>query len=316
MTATVDDGRPSEDDPGPQGVAPARILDRGYRAYTGVRLGARGSVQALTLHTVQGVLGLKRSFWNKVLPGLTIFLAYVPAIVFVGIATFLKSRLIARGVDINDVIPSYGDYYLFVWAAIGVFVAFVAPEALCTDRRTGMLGMYLASPLRRDTYLLAKAAAIAFVLSIVTLGPPLLMLVARTIAGVGPDGPGGVLAVLWRVIVAGVVVGLLPTTLSLAVASTTTRRAVASAAIVLILLGSIAVSESLIAAGASHSFFALNLVYLPVELVVRLYGEPAGTSLSSATGVATSTLVVVYVALTAALAVFVRTRYQRIQVTR
>ena len=30
-----------------------------------------------------------------------------------------------------------------------VFTAFVAPEILCTDRRSGMLGLYLASPLRR-----------------------------------------------------------------------------------------------------------------------------------------------------------------------
>ena len=37
-------------------------------------------------------------------------------------------------------------------------LAFVAPEALCTDRRTGMLGLYLASPLTRDSYLVAKVA--------------------------------------------------------------------------------------------------------------------------------------------------------------
>jgi ABC-2 type transport system permease protein len=297
-------------------AAPARILDRGYRPYDGPRLGPNGAVRALTKHSIQRVLGLKRSFWNKILPILTIFLAYVPAIVFVGIATFLKSRFVARGVDINDIIPSYGDYYLFIWAAIGVFVAFVAPEALCTDRRTGMIGLYLASPLRRDTYLLAKAAAIGFVISIVTLGPPLFMLIARTIAGVGPDGPTGVLAVLWRVILSGVIVGLLPAALSLAVSSTTTRRAVASAAIVLISLGSIAVSEALIAAGASHDFFVLNLAYLPIEIVTRIYGEPAGTTLDAARPVATSTLVFAYVVLTVGLAAFVRWRYQRIEVTR
>jgi ABC-2 type transport system permease protein len=305
-------------DPAPAiaAAARARIFDRGYRAYDGPRLGVRGAMRSLTRHTTQRVLGLKRTFWNKILPLLTIFLAYVPAIVFVGVATLLKSRLVARGVDINDVIPSYGEYYLFVWAAIGVFTAFVAPEALCTDRRSGMLGLYLASPLKRDTYLLAKAAAIGFVLSLVTLGPPLFMLLARTIAGVGPDGFSAFLGVLWRVVVAGVVVAALPAALSLAVSSTTTRRAVASAAIVLALLGSVAVSESLISAGASANFFVIDLPYLPLELVTRIYGEPAGRTLTSATTVSTGTLVVAYLVITVALAAFVRFRYQRIQVTR
>ena len=64
-------------------------------------------------------------------------------------------------------LPTYGEYYGFIVSAIIVFVAFVAPEVLCTDRRTGMLGLYLASPLTRDTYLLAKAIAVAVVLATV-----------------------------------------------------------------------------------------------------------------------------------------------------
>ena len=55
-----------------------------------------------------------------------------------------------------------------------------------------MLGLYLASPLTRDSYLSSKAAAVMAVLGLVTLGPPLFMLLARTIAGTGPDGPAAV----------------------------------------------------------------------------------------------------------------------------
>ena len=294
----------------------ARILDRGYRPYEGPRRGARGAMRSLIRHSVQRVLGLKRNVWTKVLPFLTIFFSYVPAIVFVGVAVLLKDRFATEGVDINDVLPSYGEYYLFIWAAIEVFAAFSAPEVLCTDRRTGMIGLYLASPLRRDTYLVAKAAAVGFVLSIVTLGPPLFMLIARTIAGVGPDGVGGFVAVTWRVLVAGIIAAVLPLAMTLAIASTTTRRAAASAAFILISLGSIVVTEALINAGGSKTLFVFNLPYLPIELVARLFGEPAGKIWSSSASVPTSSLVIAYLVFTALCALFVRTRYQRIRVTR
>jgi ABC-2 type transport system permease protein len=294
----------------------ARILDRGYRPYAGPRLGVQGAMRSLIRHSVQRVLGLKRNAWNKVLPFLTIFFAYVPAIVFVGAAVLLKDRFATRGVDVNDVLPSYGDYYLFVWIAIEVFAAFSAPEVLCTDRRTGMLGLYLASPLRRDSYLVAKTAAVGFVLSIVTLGPPLFMLLARAIAGVGPNGFGGFVGVLWRVVVGGIIVAVLPTAMSLAIASTTSRRAAAAAAFVLVSLGSVAVTEPLISSGSSSNLFVLNLPYLPLELVSRLFGQPAGRVWPSAANVSTGAMVVSYVVFTLAFAVFVRFRYQRIQVTR
>ncbi len=297
-------------------MSDARIFDRGYRAYNGPRLGARGAIVSLTRHSIQRVLGLKRTFWNKILPFLSIFLAYVPAIVFVGIAVFLRSRLTSRGVDINDVIPTYDQYYSFIWAAIAVFAAFVAPEVLCTDRRTGMLGLYLASPLRRDTYLVAKAAAVAAVLLIVALGPPLFMLLARTIGGVGPDGFSAFIGVLWRVVVSGLIVATLPAALSLALASTTTRRAAASAAFVLIEVGSAVITESLIDAGSSANLVVANLAFLPLELVARVFNDFPGAALQSAAPVSTSTLVAAYLIITAALILFVRFRYQRIQVTR
>jgi len=297
-------------------VGSARILERGYRSYDGPRTGVRGAMVSLTRHSVQRVLGLKRTFWNKILPFGAIFLAYVPAIVFVGAAVFLKDRFANRGLDVSEIIPSYGVYYQYVWAAIFVFGAFAAPEVLCTDRRTGMLGLYLASPLRRDTYLIAKGAAVGLVLGLVTLGPPLLMLVARTIAGVGPDGLTGFVSILWRVVVGGVIVATLLAAVSLAIASTTSRRAAASAAFILVTIGSWVITEALISAGASANLFVADLLFLPLELVGRLFGELPGQILPSAATVPTANLIVAYLLITVALLAFVRFRYQRIRVTR
>jgi ABC-2 type transport system permease protein len=290
--------------------ANARILDRGYRAYAGPRLGVPGAVRSLTRHSIQRVLGFKRVAWAKVLPLLTIFLAYVPAIVFVG-ASVLIDDLLVRA---PDFIPSYGDYYGYVSAAIVVFAAFVAPELLCTDRRTGMLGLYLASPLTRTTYLLAKALAVLFVLLLVTLGPPLFMLIARTVAGTGPDGPGDVARLFGQILVAGLVVGVLPSSLSLAVSSTTTRKAAASAAIILILLGSAAVAGALVeGADAATELWVLNLFGLPFELVQRIYGD---TGEWSRTEVSTPLLVAAYTGWTVLFSAIVWLRYRRLAVTR
>ncbi len=166
-------------------MSDARILDRGYRRYDGPRLGVGATVRSLAVQTVQRALGLRRSAWSKIIPFGTVAIAYLPAIVFVGASVFFGDA-IARAGGIR--LPSYGQYYGFVSAAIFVFAAFVAPEVLCTDRKTGMLGLYFASPLTRSTYLLGKLLAVLGVLALVTLGPPLFMLVAYTVNGRGPDG--------------------------------------------------------------------------------------------------------------------------------
>ena len=155
----------------------ARIHDSGYRPYDGERFGVSSAMASLFVHALQRVLGLKRRMGNKILPVVTIALAYIPAIVFIGLAACLTEDLIRE-----QILPDYFEYYGFVTLAILLFAAFVAPEVLCTDRRTGMLSLYLASPLTRDTYLLAKASSVLAVLWTVTLGPLLLLLIAYTLS--------------------------------------------------------------------------------------------------------------------------------------
>nr|WP_283251012.1 ABC transporter permease subunit [Rhabdothermincola salaria] len=211
--------------------------------------------------------------------------------------------------------PTYVDYYGFISAAIVVFAAFVAPELLCTDRRTGMLGLYLASPLTRNTYLLGKAVAVVVLLALVTLGPLLLMLAGFVIVGRGPDGPAAVAELLLQMVLGGLAVAVVQAALSLAVASTTSRKAAASAAIILILLASTAVSDALLTSAAAPDIaFGLNLVQLPFELVARIYDEPSG--ITSARDIATGTIVALYAGWTALFAGFTWLRYRRMTVTR
>lgn len=250
------------------GPGQARILDRGYRRYAGPRGRIGSAIWSLVVHSVQRALGLRRSAWAKVLPVAGVLIAYLPAIVFVGGVALIPFDDLPTGF-----LPSYGDYYGYVIAAIMVFVALVAPEVLCTDRRTGMLGVYLSSPLDRDTYLLAKASAVGGVIALVCLGPPLLMLVANVLQSQGPDGIGDIALTFVRVMAAGIVLTLLYTGVTLGAASLTDRKSVASAGIILLFLVSIMITGSFSETGASDNAYAGSITLLSLELATRIHGE-------------------------------------------
>lgn len=285
----------------------ARILDRGYRRYGGERRGVGRAVATLVLHTIYRALGLRRSGWAKVLPVLVVAISYVPAIVFVGIVALLPDDALT-----DLVLPSYGEYFGFIASAVILFVAFVAPEVLCPDRRTGMLGLYLASPLSRDTYLAAKALAVSIVLAFVTVGPPLLMLVASVLQGEGPDGPGSVALTLSRIVGAGLAITALFTAVSLAASSLTDRKAFAAAGLILLFLVTGAVAGVLVTVADDESFALLSLRIVPFELVIRIHGETGG----EAQGMSTAAVAAANVAWTLAGAALARIRYQALTVTR
>ena len=286
----------------------ARILERGYRRYTGPREGQAHAVRSVIAHTLRRILGLRRPTRAKVLPFLSIVFAYVPAIVFVGIIA-LFGRFGGRA-EARQIIPEYSEYYGFIISAIVLFVAFVAPEALCPDRRSKVLSLYLASPLTRMTYLLAKASAVAIVIAFVTVGPPLLLL-GLMMQSAGPDGPLEVLKVLIRILESGLFLAALYTAISMAVASLTDRRAVAAAATLFLLVGSGIVNATLTEGlGASDNLIGINLSGGPLALVTVIYGE------GDIAGVDTWVLVASMVAWTGLAAAVAITRYRRLQVTR
>jgi ABC-2 type transport system permease protein len=262
----------------------ARILDRGYRPYDGPRLGPAGAVRSLARHTAQRVMGLKRPAAAKILPFLSAAIAYVPAIVFVGIAALVPDERLT-----TEFLPTYGEYYAFVASALVIFTALVAPEALCPDRRTGLFGLYLASPLTRTTYLVAKAGTVLALLLVATLGPPLLMLVANVLQGLGPDSPADVALLFGRVVLAGLELGVVYAAVSIGVSSLTDRKALASAGTLLVLVLSGVVSSVLVEAiGAPDWVLAFNLGPAPTELAQRIHGEPGSVEYAD---VATAALV-------------------------
>lgn len=286
--------------------ATGRIYEGGYHHYDGPRLGPSSAFWSVVRQTVQRVMGLRRPARSKVLPFLSVIIAYLPAAVFVGLVALLPSRVS------RDFLPDYFEYYGFVIAAIVLFVVFTAPEALCPDRRSRVLSLYLAAPLTRGTYLAAKAVAVASILLLVTLGPPLVLLFGRVAQGVGPDGPGGFLAVFGRVALAGVVMAVFYTGVSMAVSSLTDRRSFAAGGTLLAIIGSSIVAGVLAEPlGLGDSFFLLNLNVPPIELMHRIFGQPGELS-----GVATWAVATATAGWSAAGLGLAWWRYQRLQVTR
>ncbi len=250
----------------------AQIFDQGYRRYTGPRTGMAGSIRSLVKYSLRHALGLGRAARFKVIPLMVVVMAYLPAAVFIGLAALIP-------IDTEQFLPTYAEYYGFVAATIYLLAGFVSPELLCADRRTGLLGVYLASPLDRPNYLLGKAISVFSMLLLVTLGPPLLMLIAFSLQNMGPDGFAEWMRVFGRILASSAVIGALYTAVSLAVSATTDRIPVATATILALIPGSAIVTDIMVnEADVTPYARYFNLLFLPRALIFRIHGERGGWS--------------------------------------
>jgi ABC-2 type transport system permease protein len=246
----------------------ARIFDLGYRSYDGPRERPARAIVTLAEFTGRRVLGLGRGARHKVLPAITLAIAYLPALFSVAFAVF------AKDLGADDLV-SYGDYMFFIGSALALFAALVAPEALCPDRRSGILGLYLAGPLDRNRYLVGKGAGVLAAMLLITLGPLLFMLLAFVLAGFGPS-VSETPKLLLQIFAVGTVTALLYAALSMAVSSFTTRRAVAAVSVVLLLFVPASVVRAAIeSAGAPNELDLISSPFVVGELAYRIFGEPS-----------------------------------------
>jgi ABC-2 type transport system permease protein len=244
----------------------ARLFDLGYRGYDGPRDRPARAIATLSLFTLKRVLGLGRGARHKVLPAITLAIAYVPAlgsVVFAAVADTI----------VADDLITYGDYTFFIGSALLLFAALIAPEALCPDRRSGMLGLYLAGPLDRTRYLAAKGLGVLVAMLLITVGPLLFMFAAFVLAGLGPPADDVPLLLL-RIAGSGVATALLYSSLSLAVSSFTTRRAAAAVVLVLVLVvPPIVVRTAIESADAPNALDLFSFPFVAADLSRRIFGE-------------------------------------------
>ena len=285
----------------------AEIYDRGYRVYDGPRTGVSTARRSVAIVSIQRALGLRRKFRFKIVPIITIFVAFAPAIVFVGLAVVLPTEL-AEGLTVD-----FGSFWGLTSIAVILFSAFVTPELLISDRRTGMFGVYMASPLGRGHYVAAKLRALITVISTVTVLPPVFLLTGYVLVGIGPDGFGETVLDLLRILFVGLSIALYFSLFGMAVATVTNRVGVASAVIIMSFLASGFVTTALVeAADAPDWVSAFALPALPIDLSARVFDEPSN-QIQDVSGVFSIGVFAVVMVVSAAVIWF---GHQRIEVTK
>jgi ABC-2 type transport system permease protein len=211
------------------------VYDRGYRPYEGPR-GRRGAATlALYKSSMRRALGLRRAWRQKVAPFVLLGVVTIPAIVNVGIGYVTRDRLVDR-----IEIITYRNY-VGVSSALLLFVALVAPDVMCPDRRQRVLPLMFARPLIGVDYVVAKVGAIGTILFAFSFLPQVVLFLGNMlVSNSALDYFTGHLDVLWKIPVAVAILALYYAVIGCAIASLTDRRIVAGAAVIgLFLLTSI-----------------------------------------------------------------------------
>ena len=155
-------------------------------------------------------------------------------------------------------------------AALLLFVALVAPDVICPDRRQHVLPLMFARPITGVDYVIAKLGAIATILFAFSFLPQVVLFVGNMLVSDSAlDYFTGHLDVLWKVPLAVALLAVYYAVVGVSIASLTDRRIVAGASIIgLFLVTSIAsgifVGDFEINGGSAAAL--VNVLALPLYL--------------------------------------------------
>ena len=240
------------------------VYDRGYRPYEG-RRGQRGAATlALVKASIRRALGIRRTWRQKVAPFLLLGVVTIPAIVNVGIGYVTRDSA-ADGFEIL----TYRDY-VGVSSALLLFVAVVAPDVMCPDRRQRVLPLMFARPMTGTDYVVAKVGAIASILFAFSFLPQVVLFLGNMlVSDAAIDYFTGHIDVLWKVPLAIVVLAVYYAVIGVAVAALTDRRVIAGASIIGLFLVT-SITSGIVAgnfeSGGGSAAAVVNVLALPIYL--------------------------------------------------
>ncbi|MET8172536.1 ABC transporter permease [Streptomyces clavifer] len=206
------------------GSGTSRIHNIGYRSYDGVRLGRAYARRSLFSQSLRGSFGLGRSAKSKVLPMLLCGVMCMVALILVAVAMATP--------NMTKLPIEYTAFAIYLQAVIGLFIASQAPQSVSRDLRFKSVPLYFSRPIERLDYVIAKLAAMASALLILTGLPLVILYVGALLAKFDLAeqtkgfGQGMVSVALLSVLFAG---------LGLVVAALTPRRGFGVAAVIAVL---------------------------------------------------------------------------------
>ncbi|PUA82368.1 hypothetical protein [Nocardioides currus] len=177
------------------------IHDIGYRGYDGPREGTRSLVLSLYVTGLRHAFGLGRSGRSKVLPFLLLGLGTLPAVIVVGVVTFI---------NFGSLPVSYAAYLSQIQMLVTLFAAAQAPVLVSRDLRHRSIVLYLARPLSPALFAVTRWASLASAILLFTVLPTLVLYVGGLLAGLdfGDETPIFLRSLALQVVLAAVLAGI------------------------------------------------------------------------------------------------------------
>jgi ABC-2 type transport system permease protein len=218
---------PNVPSPAPGVGEPSRygeIFDRGYKRYGGPRLGRRGAFFSLVRYSIKRALGIKKSWTAKIIPIFLYIAAFIPVVAYIAISS------IVQGEDVW----AYPDFFELIYVIEGIFVATIAPEMLCGDRRENVLSLYFSRAIKRSDYILAKLVAAAVLTLTISVVPAVILWLGRQFLEDSPlTAMKDNLDDLGKILLVGTSIAFYLGAIALLVSSFTGRKSIAVAVILI-----------------------------------------------------------------------------------
>jgi ABC-2 type transport system permease protein len=156
----------------PRGI----IYDQGYRGYEGLYRGRGHALWTMIWADFQRAWGIKKSWKYKWGLGLLVVF-HVAAMLLLWMLSSLPEMV---GLRVNEEMPyfvrnPFSGYFDWINLPLLILSAMIAADLLCNDRRYRVIPLYLARPIERSDYLLAKSVAIIGFLLVVIVMPVILL---------------------------------------------------------------------------------------------------------------------------------------------